>query len=247
MRVAAWVCAVAIGLPSAGAGQMVEGSTTFLVHTDNGKTMTFVQTSKGHRVRNDMTTDQGNFSMIIDGEAGRMTMIMHQQRMYMRYGKTQLEQMGGAMSQYADQLKRLGDSLHQTRPEDPEAKVTNTGRTETVAGVRCEVWRYEGTHNGEHKVGEGCLAKGVGAWMMGMGTPMMGRRTRSNKEWDPVANLLRQGYGLLKASEERNGTMVTILEVTKIDRHAVSASAFQPPAGYSEMNLGDMMRGGPSH
>jgi hypothetical protein len=47
---------------------------------------------------------------------------------------------------------------------------------------------------------------------------------------------------VIKVVSYKDGKPSSDFEAIKIERKPVSADAFQPPAGYSVVNMGDMMR-----
>ena len=62
--------------------------------------------------------------------------------------------------------------------DDPQ-KSTKTGKTETVLGIPCEYWHFDGTDaNGAQHVGDACLAKGAGL--------MVGRMTSWGELFGPA-------------------------------------------------------------
>jgi hypothetical protein len=124
-----------------------------------------------------------------------------------------------------------------------------------VAGVTCQVYAYDGMNEGTHATGEVCLAKGAGIMASGSMdnlAGMFGVQARQSmqqrfREWGPLGTLIAQGYGLLKATNYEDGKLRSSLEVTAFQRGAPPAAAFQPPAGYTEKSMGDMMGGSRPH
>src|SRR5574342_167288 len=136
----------------------------------------------------------------------------------------------------------------------PKGTITPTGRSEVVAGVTCQVYSYDGTSSsGKHETGEVCLAKGAGVMVGGqipgqmpgiMGMQMRQSMQQRLKGWGPLGTLLSQGYGILKATNNEDGKPNGSLVVTALQRGAPPEASFQPPAGFKEKSMGDMMGGG---
>jgi len=193
--------------------QAFEGTLTFVARgVDGDKTIT--EWVKGTDTRYDFapagsTSAQG--TMIIDGSAKTRTVIMPSRRAYM------------------------------TAPYDPasrkpaaagksDVKWTRTGKTETVAGVKCEVIHGVGTENGKPKEADICVAKGFG---FGGGSTGGGPFSEALTEY---ANLsLAPGEGIVKMTSIEDGKSQVQLELTKVDRRKLAGTDFQPPAGFTKM------------
>jgi hypothetical protein len=215
-------------LPARASAQF-EGVITVLMHDKEEGDMTMVQWLKGNKVRADMTKASkagddraGNHTMIIDHDAKTSTMVMHDQRMYMTTPLTEPK----------------APAAGKNRDEDrSDLTWTKTGRTETVAGVTCDVYHGTGTEDGKPTEGELCLAKGVGF--------MPGRVSLSGPRGPGMGELRHlpggADAGIMKATSYENGKPHVDMEVTKVERRTVSDQDFQPPAGYQKF----AMPGGP--
>jgi hypothetical protein len=103
------------------------------------------------------------------------------------------------------------------------AAVTRTGKTETIAGERCEQLLVQDA-NGTVDL---CVARGLGAYADAMG----GIRPRgSAPEWQRA--LAREGAFPLRVTGP-DGTV--LLEATKVERRKVSRALFEVPGSYSRM------------
>lgn len=234
-------------VPAVGSAQAFEGVIHYTVRDDAGKTTEIVQASRHGMTRFGAIENGRESGMIVDSIAGTVTFVDGKNKTYMVIPRQMMDQMRGMTRGMMGNMRRQA----QSDDEHPSGKVTPTGRTEVVAGVRCEVWTYDGMEDGHHETGEACLAKGVGMLAMGggMGLGMLGGQEAQQalqqryRNWGEVGNLLAQGYGILKAKSLRDGKPNGSIEVTSIERGAPGDDVFQPPAGYKRQS----MMGGPSH
>lgn len=203
-------------LPARAVAQF-EGVITIAVHDKQDGNMTLTQWTMGNKYRLDM--DQGSkdgdgpgaATMILNHEAKTVTMIMYARQMYMTTPMT------------APKTPATGAN------DDDTGKLTSTGRTETVAGVSCEVYHGVTTEGGKRQEGDICFAKGVGfmpALMSGAGAMGEGMRGLYAKLGAPP------GSGIMKVTSDVNGKPQVDMEVTKVERRPLSAADFLPPAGY---------------
>ena len=131
---------------------------TFVRYDRSGTPDTVVQTSKGHKVRLDgFGGDSG--SMIIDNDAK----IDHdrssrEKKQYMTMTQDDMKQMQAMMGPMMERMKPEAESGGQVAAS---FKFAPTGRSETVAGVRCKVWHGEYVDkDGDKEEGEACVATG---------------------------------------------------------------------------------------
>jgi hypothetical protein len=178
--------------------------------------------------------------MIIDGEKKRFIVIDDAEKSAMIMSQDDQEKMR-AMTD------GMGRNMPKARAAAPSAEagmnITKTGRTEMVAGVRCEV--YHGVSTGKTDKGEGeiCVADGVGFGMFSaLASNPMFQQSR-NKDFEQFAKILGEGKGVIKATTTENGKSYVSLELIKLDRKKISDAAFNPPAGYQVRTMGDMMQG----
>src|SRR5579863_2077378 len=210
-----------------------EGTQTFQIHNENGKTVTLVVTSKGSKMRVGMSNPANpgeSGAMVMDGAAHTRMMVMDQQQKYIVVP----ESMAGAM----DGMGKGADAANA-----PKFTFTKTGPTETVAGVSCQVIHGTGTSNGKAVEGDMCVAKGAGinpaTW-----AHLGGRMGAGNSPWGAVSDELGPGNGILKLTASSAGQPGFSFEATKIDRSPVSDDAFSPPAGYTQVQMPGGMGGG---
>ncbi len=218
-----------------------EGVTTFKQYRkSDGTYSTLVQTTKGHKVRwQGMGKDSS--VMIFDGDAHSIVVVEPDKKTYMTVTQADMDQMAAMMKPMADRMKdKKGDS---DKDKDFDIDVKNTGRTETVAGVRCEVWHGTTTEDGKKKEGEACVAPGVGLALYDVmvNNPMTKSSGRFETMMAKYKQVLSGGKGLLKMTSIEDGKTTVDIEATKIDKRSVSDDAFKPPAGYTGTSMGQMM------
>lgn len=256
MRRAVLAGAVSLGLvwsglqPRVAAAQATQGMIRFTVHETDGHTTEVTQLSRPGKT-SFMATQTGKpgGGMIVDSSAGTMTVINGEEKTYMVINLAMMQQMMQGMAGMARGMThRGGDSTVES--EARKGTITPTGRSEVVAGVTCQVYAYDGTDQGKHETGEVCLARGAGLMVSGsMNMPgIFGMQQRQSMQqrlqaWGPLGTMIAQGYGLLKATNYEDGKLKGTLEVTALQRGPAPESAFQPPAGFTEKSMGDMMGG----
>lgn len=238
------VLLVAGALQPAGAAAQTgfNGVITFVSDRTAGAQDTFVQTTKGHKLRLDGFGSRGG-SMIVDNDAKLMMMVDPAKQQYMTMTADDAKQMQAMMGPMMERMRQ-----HQAQRRDP-SKFTfaKTGRTEIVAGVPCEVWHGEYTgEDGEKDQGEACVAAGVGFSLADLtfNNPMMMQGGAAHEQFEQYRQLVGGNKGILKATGVKNGKPTTELEAVKIERKAVGDDLFAPPAGYKEIRMADMMMQG---
>ena len=214
-----------------------EGTIVFLMSKDDGaKPDTMVQTTKGKNARLD-GGGREKYSIIFDGDGHRMLMVQPAQKKYFVMSETQVQMMRAQAEAMAKQYSKNADD------DEPNMQFSNTGRTETVAGTKCQVWHGTTVEDGKKKEGEACVATGVG--FIGLSTewdnPMLHGGGRQSKMMETYRKLVGPNKGVLKIVEFRDGKSQTMMEAVSINRAPVPAAAFQPPAGYSEVNVAEQM------
>lgn len=256
MRRAVLAGAVSLGLawsglqPGRAAAQSFQGMVRFTVHDEGGRNIEITQNTRaGKSSFMAVETGKPGGGMIVDSSAGTMTLVDGEHKTYTVVNLAMMQQMMRGMAGMARGMTRGADTASRAAAT---GKVTPTGRSEVIAGVSCQVYSYEGTDEGNHMTGEVCLARGAGVMAsgaMGNMSGMMGLQQRQTMQqrlqtWGPLGTMLAQGYGILKASNYENGKLKGTLLVTAFQRGAPPDAAFQPPAGYTEKSMGDMMGGG---
>ena len=232
------VVAVVAGLglfPFVQARGQADGVATFVMRSQHGQQVdTVVQTSRGKSLRMEGFGGAKGDAFIIDADKGRMIMLDPAKKTAMvltREDQERMTAMGNAM---------MGG---QHKPADRarvEPVVTRTGRTETVAGIRCEVYHLAMASRDKNEDGDVCLGEvGFGIFQVVANNPMF--RTAAPQEWDQFKKLVSEGKGLMKATANEDGKSLNSLELIRFERKSVPASAFDPPAGYEVQSMGNML------
>ena len=221
---------IVLGLSVAGAqtgaaqGTGFEGVTTYQIHTDKGPARTMVVTSKGNKLRVEMadpTNPSRGGSFVMDGDAHTRMMVMNEQKKYI----IMPESMAGGMGKGADAADKQ------------KITFTKTGRTETVAGVTCQVIHGTGTDsNGKPEEGDMCVAKGVG-FNPGMWQNLGGQAGAPSGGMAAVRDAVGPGNGIVKMTNTKEGQPNFTLEVTNINKSSVPDDAFSPPAGFTQFQM----------
>jgi hypothetical protein len=210
--------------------QGFEGTVTWSLTGGGDAPHEMKQVYKGTKVRTEM--NQGGMSavMLMDGPAKTMTMIMPERRMFMSMD----------LSRMAQGMEGMGHETDATPP-----KITATGKTETIAGRTCQVYRYA-REAGKPETMEICAAKGMGYFMMGSGGPMGGGGSMAGiagAAGNPVyAEMYRDGFFPLRVSKIEGSKVTPMMVATAITPGSVDAALFQVPAGYTEMKMPGGMR-----
>ena len=227
------VLAAMLAAPAAAQGTF-EGLVVGKMTTPDGKVAQFRYYQLGSRTRQEYTIEEHAMAMIYDGTTGDMMTLIPQQRKYMVMN---IRQMSGAARQMADAMsgKRGGAGAS---PDFSKMKVTATGQHETIAGVGCDHYLFQNTEKPDSKPMDICGATGLGFMgMAGEANSMMPSTIALLRSQDPdLARLARQGFFPLKmifSSEHGNG----VWEATQVDRRRPDATLFQPPAGYTQLQI----------
>ncbi|HEX8791284.1 MAG TPA: DUF4412 domain-containing protein [Polyangiaceae bacterium] len=116
-------------------------------------------------------------------------------------------------------------------PSGPATTVTETGKYDTVAGYKCELWDVAS----DHKEGTLCVATQGLSWMS---IPMTGIPTE--QAW--MLKLFDGNHFPLRyVAYQKDGTTEDRrIEVTKIDKKPLPDTQFQVPAGYKVIDLEKM-------
>jgi hypothetical protein len=222
LRLTAAFAATAI-LSSTPLAAQFEGTIDMTLGSKAEQKMT--QSYKGTHVRTDMHTGGGQMTMLMEAGVPEMTMLMAEHKMYMKMS--------------------MKDAAAQAGKSDMKPpKITDTGKTETIAGKTCSVYRMA-TDEGKPENVEVCAAKGMGFFAMGQASgPMAGKNpyagafeAAGNPEY---ARLFKDGFFPLRVSDLTKGKPETIVQVTAITPKSIPDAVFQIPAGYTEMKMPGM-------
>jgi hypothetical protein len=220
-------------VPAGLSAQGFEGTVTYAMNPASGKPGQLVYYVKGTRIRADITGatggPPGGMYLLMDAASGTMMSVMPAQRMYMTMD---LKAMGEQMQRHGGREKHAAKV----------GKITKTGKTETIAGHKCEHYLM-----GEKQDSDVCAAKGLGMFMggkaaggVGRGRGMFGGALPAG--YEQYKEFVKDGFLPLKVSAIRNGKEEVAMEATRVERKRLDASLFAVPTGYQEMDMGRMMQ-----
>lgn len=137
--------------------------------------------------------------------------------------------------QYMELPMNFGDKAGERESAKHRGVAEKTGKTETIAGIKCDDWHYKGTSSDDKpEEGDACIAQGAGL-MIGR---LAGGVTRhlfgaGGKEFnDAISN----GGGIMKVTENGKVTLIAV----KAQETSVPDAMFAPPSGYTKMDMSQM-------
>jgi Domain of unknown function (DUF4412) len=208
-----------------------EGVITLNIIDDSGsdpKNGRMIYSVKGNLTRMDnperTSKDGGSGSMLMDSKAGIMRIIVPERKSYMEMD--------------LNAFKGTGKD-----DEEPIPKMTPTGKRETIAGHTCDHYRLD-----DKEQTDLCLAKGLGYFGFGnaerggiwqtLKTMNQSDKVTAQIAADPDLKKAMEGGAFpLKVSQTENGKVVTVMEVTSIERKKLDDSLFIVPPDYKKMEF----------
>ena len=197
--------------------QRFEGVMQFVSYeSHSGEPDTITQMTKGGKIRIEGMGRAG--AMIFDGT--NRTIIIPEQKVYMNMPENL-----GERDVEAEASKRTGTA-------------ERTGKTEEIAGIRCEDWHYKGTKSdGTPEEGEACVAQGAGMMINKISGGMVGRYFKF--AGPAFSEAMKNDAGVMKVTSNGKLSFVAI----RAERSSVPEAMFAPPPDYTKMDGGRM--GGP--
>jgi len=223
-------CSVLLAAIPAAAQTRFTGTITYTMSSGDGQSINIVQSSKGPKLRVDQATAGGSrdgsgagmtASVIYDHDARTLTILLHDQRVYI--------------------ARPAPDATAMTGPGD-SATFAATGKSKTVAGVTCTMYRIHTIRSGRPEDGDACMAKGVGVNPLDMESAT--GSAANSPAMRAMQDFFARGYGMLEATALKGGTSSTALLVTSISRTPPSDDMFKPPTDYKPMAAGGILNGG---
>ncbi len=213
MRISLLVAGAVAAAPYAAAAQNpFEGVVTFQMTMGQMGNQSMQYSTKGGKVRWDISTPGGDMFILLNDGGKTMDMVMPARGIYM-------ERSAGDVPAMADSAAA-------------NAKLTWTGKKETIAGYECEHATLTDPNGVPTDL---CLAKGLGAFV-GMGGSAGGRGGMGmGGDW--------QGHlgQMFPLKVERAGQVE--MQATKVEKQPLDDSLFTVPNGLQKMNM-PMGRGG---
>jgi hypothetical protein len=211
---------VAKALSFLGTGGPFEGEITMNMSSAGKPPETIVYMVKGQKMRfNAPSTVRSGAWVIFDGPAKKMTTVMDAQKMAM------VVDLNGSLGGVAGaDVSALGGK---------KPTIDKTGRTDTVAGYSCDVWKVT-EDNGQKS--DLCVADGISFPQMGKeGASWMGE--------------LGTGFPLRAVTTDAAAVEKRRMEVTRIDKKSIDDSQLTVPAGYKTQDMSGMLKalGGMPH
>lgn len=178
-----------------------------------------------------LSEQQGHIFGVYDGPGKKITIVMDQQKQAI---VIDLNKTGEQLSQFSK--PKLPSGHGSSAPSKPPPKVEKTGKNDTVAGYKCEIWRITDTEDGSKA--EVCVASEGASWFS---IPMTG----APAEFAWMSELMDgKHFPLRFVAFDKAGAETGRVEVSKIDKKTEAANQFEVPAGYKVTTLEDMFRGG---
>ncbi|HRC42784.1 MAG TPA: DUF4412 domain-containing protein [Nitrospira sp.] len=185
-------------------------------HADTGMKSAMDWYLKGDKGRMEMSRGEGRTSvMIFDATTRTMQMAMPEQKSYMEF------------SLAGERGEHLTEAFE-------NQLVERTGKTETIAGYSCEIWRI--TDKDQHRLkSRVCVAKGFGKAATFWADPKDARRS-SQPGW--MRQLAEEGgFAIRSMQYGEAGKESMRMEVTSIDKKSLDAGLFAFPADWAKQDM----------
>lgn len=209
---------------------------------------------KDGKVRMNPPGQAGSYS-VFDSRSDSVTHVSAEQQAYVvvdeRAMRARAEQMRQAMQQMRQQMQNMPEQQRGGPSEPPpEPSLRKTGSTETIASIRCEV--YE-TYQGDQKVGEICVAKGVGLGAQDR-EALNAMKAHTRKMAEVMSSIMGDMPGggassamdpadkiggvpiRVSAVDPRSGELTTMMELVAVKTGTLSPELFKVPAGYKRVD-----------
>jgi hypothetical protein len=163
--------------------------------------------------------------VLMDMKSGSQTVLMPERKSYM-----------------TSDFKGLAEKMGQAAGLDPkEFKATTNGKTETIAGFKCQHWLI-----GEKQDADLCMAQGLGYFGGAGGNGLFdqfqslafGDKNKEILDANPeFAAFIKGGAFPLKISQVEGGESKTIMEVTSVERKTLDDALFSVPSDYKKLDI----------
>ncbi len=193
-------------------GGPFEGEITMTTTNAGRPPQTTVYMVKGTKLRFTSSTGPaaGGYA-IFDATAKKMTTVTDSQKTAM----------------VIDLNNQVGADLASGGPGASKVTIDKTGKTDTVVGYSCEIWKVKEANGG---VGELCVGKGIAfPSVTGATAGWMGQ--------------LGDSFPLRVVISDPSGKEKMRMEANKIEKKSLDESNFEVPAGYKTTSMEDMFKG----
>ncbi|MEP7051562.1 MAG: DUF4412 domain-containing protein [Pseudomonadota bacterium] len=134
------------------------------------------------------------------------------------------------LDKLAAQAKAFGAARAPAGGKATPPQVTKTGKTDTVAGYKCEIWSITSAQS----AGDLCIAEQGTSWFR---LPLSGMPA----EYAWASEIADGKHFPLRFVATEKGTEQGRVEVTSIERKTLPADQFAVPSGYAVLNLEQML------
>jgi hypothetical protein len=196
------------------AAQGFQGVMQFVSYErDSGAPDTLTQMTKGSKIRIEGMGMRGG-AMIMNGNT--RIILMPEQKQYM------------IMPMTSDKADRVAK-------EKKNGVAVRTGKTETVAGIPCEVWHYTAKDDeGKPDTGDACLAKGAGFMVNRLAGDNMAQYFSEGGA--AFGEALASGMGIMKVVSNGKVELIAI----RAQASSLPDAMFAAPADYKPLDLSKM-------
>lgn len=158
--------------------------------------------------------DEGPVSIIFNKSQNTATAVMTSRKMYMTMP------MDKAQANVKEQMDK--------------SKITDTGKSEVVAGHKCEVFHVSNAEDSTET--DACIASDMGTFMLFREPGSQGHGSAASF-LSKVQSFFgaKGGFFPLKVAIFKNGKVDETFVATSIEAKSVPASEFAPPAGFTAM------------
>ena len=172
----------------------------------------------------DQTADREMGAIIFNADKKMMYVLMPERKIYVEHSSED------TFGKTAEHLKEL------------KYEIVRTGRTDTVAGYRCEIFQNKSKETGKIR-GEACAVKGLANMGAFMGLNRSDAGRLSSTVPSELRQIVKEGYFLVRmVTLDDEGSGKTKMEATSVEKKRLDGSLFVPPADYTKFDVNVMMQ-----
>ncbi len=223
----AWLIAAAVllaGVSARAAANPFEGRVTLALSSAKEAAHHLNYAIKGQRLRMDLEDKGKQMSTIMDLSARTVTMLMHEDKMYMVM----------KMPEPKDVAAKTG------KEPGKDVDIEDTGKTDKILGYLCHQFLVKDGKS----VTELWMAEGLGMFMgLGSGGNQMGggpfggkKRSAASAQWEEAFKG-KEGFPLRVITRDAAGKESFKMEATKIEKGGVTDADFTPPEDYQKFEM----------